>query len=573
MDVGPWTGKGLTWCNGVIERKVSAGQLARRGCERFARDLAASERKRKRSPYYFDAAEAERWLEFLATLRHVKGRWSGELFHPSGYQCFCTSQIYGWRLRKDIVDEETGEVTEAGTRRFLEAYIEVARKAGKSFWFAGLGLGHLCIDGEPGAEVYCGATTEKQALEVFRPARAMMMRDEALRERYGVEVNVKSLWVMQDGSHFEPVIGNPGDGPSPSCSITDEYHEHRNRDQVDTMETGMGARAQPLALKITTAGSDFGGPCYDEHLEAVAILNQTLADETKFVMIFAADETVPWESDEALRQANPNLGISVSKRYLHARRLKALNSPTKQAAYKTKHLCHWVGARVAWMNMLRLQRCVKPRLDLQAFEGRRAFGGLDLASRVDLASMAIVIEDGPRIVAFSTYWAPESVVDGADVRNKNYKAWADAGYLIKTPGDTIDFDFIEEHVKQMAELLDLHEIGYDPYQATQLATHLQGEGLTMVELRPTPINFSEPMMELDSRIIDRKFAYNGNAVTTWCFGNTVAKMRGMMGDLIMPDKERPEQKIDGVVALIMGVNRWIAYKDTEIPDDYEMPSA
>lgn len=574
LGVGPHVARGLAWANGVLEGSVpGACPLAKRAVIRFQKDLARSTRKRSPWKYEFDAAEAERWLDFLADLRHVKGRWAGKPFEPSGYQCFATANLYGWRLREDEIDPETGEVTPAGTRRFLEALILVPRKNGKSFWFAGLGLAHLCIDGEEGAEVYCGATSEKQAWEVFRPARLMAARDEALRDLYGIEVNAKSLWRMEDGSRFEPVIGNPGDGPSPSCSITDEYHEHKTRTQVDTMETGMGARAQPMALKISTAGSDFGGPCYDEYREGKAILEGATEDETKFVLIFEADPKVAWESDEAIRQANPNLGVSVSRRYLDVRRRKALGSPSLQAAYKTKHLDHWVGARVAAFNMLRLQRCALKTLRVEDYAGERAFGGIDLASRTDVASFGVVIPLDKLLASFCWHWVPEAAVYGDDVKNPNYRAWAEAGQLIVTPGDTIDFDFIEEQVKQIATLLQLVELGYDPYQATQFATHLASEGIEVVELRPTPLNYSEPMREIDQQILNRTFAYNGDPVLTWMFGNVVARMRGMKGDLIMPDKEREEQKIDGVVALINAVNRWIAHKSKEIPSGWTLSTA
>lgn len=565
QTVGPLVARGFQWANDVLEKKIPSGPLARLACERFSRDL-----KRKKFPWYFDADEAERWLEFLSRLRHVKGRWSGQPFEPAGYQCFGTMNLYGWRLAEDDVDEEIGEIMAAGTRRFIEALVMIARKNGKSFWFGALGLGHLTIDLEPGAEVFCGATSERQAWEVFRPARLMCARDEALCEEFGIDVNAKSLWRPEDGSRFEPIIGNPGDGPSPSCYIADEYHEHRDRRQVESLETGMGARQQPMALKISTAGSDFGGPCYEEYQEGVAILERTIERERKFVLVFQADPAVAWDSDEAMRQANPNLGVSVSKAYLEEQRNKARNSPTKQAEYKTKHLNQWVGARQAWMNMLRLQRCLKKKLKLEDFADAVAYGGFDLATRVDLACFGIVIPD-PKLgmVSFCKHYAPWEAVYGAEVKNKHYAGWADAGYITVTPGNVIDFAFIEEDVRVTAELLDFVDFGYDPYQATQFATNLSEEGFEMIELRPTPLNMSEPMMEIEAAVLNRQFAYN-DPVLTWMFGNVVAKKRGMTGDLIMPDKERPEQKIDGVVALINAVHRMLAAQDQSLPEDYEL---
>lgn len=548
MRVSPLVGRGFEWANDVLAGKVPSGPLARLAVERFQKDLARD------FPYYFDPQEADRWLQFLFRLKHVKGRWSGAYFEPSPYQCFCTMNLYGWRLREDAKDPETGELTPKGSRRFLEAYIEVPRKNGKSTWMAGLGLAHLTIDGESGAEVYCGATTEKQAWEVFRPARLMCVRDPDLCDELGIEINAKSLWRIEDGSRFEPIIGDPGDGPSPSCSITDEYHEHRNRNQVDSMETGMGARVQPMALKITTAGTDFGGPCYDEHREAERILNGAIEDDTKFVIIFAADPEVSWDSDEAMAQANPNLGISVSRRYLDQRRQKARNSPTKQATYKTKHLDHWVGAKAAWMNMLHLQRCLKKSLVLdERYDGRECFVGIDLASKIDIAAMALMFPEGDRVDVFFRYYLPEEAI--RDERNERYVAWADMGLITETPGEIIDYGYIEEDLKSFCKRFDVGEVAYDPYQATQFSTRMSEEGITMVEVRPTVLSFSEPMKELEARIIDRRFSYN-DEVFTWMVGNVVAKLDKK--DNIYPDKERPEQKIDGVIAALMAMNRLLA---------------
>lgn len=571
--------RGIQWAIDSIDGTIPAGKFQRLACERFERDMQRAEAG---WDYYFDADEAERWLQFLSRLKHVKGRWTGQPFDPSGWQCFVVMNLYGWRRCEDLVDDETGEVVPAGTRRFLEAFVLVPRKNGKSFLVAGLGLGHLTIDGESGAEVYCGATTEKQAWEVFRPARQMMLRDPELASELGVEINAKSLWRLDDGSRFEPIIGNPGDGPSPSCSITDEYHEHKNRNQVESMETGMGARQQPLAIKISTAGSDFGGPCYDEYRDAASLLEQATPDDpTRFTIIFQADQPdkdgkggVPWDSDDAMRQANPNLGISVSRVYLDQRRSKARASPLKQSEYKTKHLDVWVGARAAWMNMLRLQVCAKKRLRFDAYieqhAGATAFGGFDLATKVDLACFGILIPDDKYgLVALCKHYAPWEAVYGESARNPYYKGWADAGYITVTPGDVTDFGFIEADVERIAGILDFEDFGYDPHHATQFAQRMDDAGHTMIEVRPTPLNLTEPMNEVEARVLKRAFAYN-DPVLTWMFGNVVAKSGGNLGDLMLPTKERPEQKIDGVVAVLNAMNRLLAYESNELPEDYEL---
>ena len=236
----------------VISGKIPAGKSIRLQCQRFVNELKIE--KQKAFPYRFDAEKAARVCRFIERLPHSKGKWARkkETLRLEPWQIWILACTFGWLRKRD------------GLRRFRVLFVVVPRKNGKSAIAAGIGLYMLCADGEFGAEVYSGATNEKQAWEVFGPARLMAQRTPALLAKFGVEVNAKSLVRIDDNSKFETIIGDPGDGQSPSCSIHDEYHEHDDDGQVDTMQTGMGAREQPLQAKITTAGDNLAGPCYKE---------------------------------------------------------------------------------------------------------------------------------------------------------------------------------------------------------------------------------------------------------------------------------------------------------------------
>lgn len=535
------------YADNVLSGKIEACSYVRLACERFFKDLE----KLDRGPWDFDWKEAGRACRFLEQLPHVKGRWAArrQKLKLSPWQVFITVNIFGWRDKKTRY------------RRFREAYIEVPRKNGKSLFAAGIGLYMLCCDSEFGAEIYSGATTEKQAWEVFRPAKQICERVPALRERFGIEVNAKSLVIMAEGSRFEPVIGNPGDGSSPSCAIVDEFHEHKNSDLVDTMSTGMGAREQPLLFVITTSGSDFGGPCREKREDVIRVLEGTVKDDTVFAIIFTLDEGDRWDTIAALKKANPNFGISVNEGYLKAELAKARRSATKQNAFKTKHLNLWVGAKTSWMNMLAFQRCKRVKVKMSDFKGGECFVGIDLASKIDVASAAFVFKPDDKVFAFYKHYLPEEAV--YEGRNDRYKAWAETGWLITTPGPRIDFDQIEDDLIGIASEYDVREVAFDPHQATQFVTHMMAEGFTMVEVRPTVLNFSEPMKELEALILNRQFIYNGDPVFTWMMGNVIAKLDKK--DNIYPNRERVQNKIDGVVATIMAVKRLIAQREPEQP--------
>ena len=463
--------------------------------------------------------------------------------------------LYGWR------------VVATGRRRFREAYVEVPRKNGKTFWIAGIALGHLTIDGEYGAEVYCGATTEAQAWEVFRPAKQICEREPALRERFGIEVNAKSLNILANGSRFQPVIGNPGDGASPSCGVADEFHEHKSSDLVDTFVTGMGAREQPMMLYITTAGSDMGGPCYAKRADVIDVLKGTVEDDAIFGIIYGLDDDDAWDTVEAQRKANPNYGVSVDSEFLAGQLAQAKRSAAKQNAYRTKHLNQWVGAKTAWMNMLAYQACRKKKLALEQFRGGRCYVALDLASKVDVACMAMLFEHGDRFAGFVRHYLPEDrVLEGGNTR---YKEWHAAGWMTTTPGNVLDFQQIEDDLDALKSDVEIIDVAYDPFQATQLSTRLADRGFPMTEYGQTVRNMSEPMKELEAMILTKRIDFEFDPVLMWMFGNVVAKRDAK--DNIFPRKEREEAKIDGPVALIMCVGRYLFLKPaTNVYDSVDL---
>lgn len=535
------------YARAVISGKIVACKWIKLLCQRHLDDLArvASED----FPYLFDAARAERVAKFLQLLPHTKGKWAGkrELITLEPWQLFSVCVPFGWLRKKD------------GNRRYRTLLIFVPRKNGKSIIGGGLGIYMFTADNEFGAEVYSGATTEKQAWEVFRPAKQMIERTPELREHFGVEVNASNMVRLEDGSRFEPVIGKPGDGSSPSCSIVDEYHEHQDSTLFDTMETGMGAREQPVMLVITTAGSSIGGPCHQLVRDSERALEGLIDRPDLWPALYTIDQGDDWTSAEALRKANPNFGVSISEDFLLARQRDAMQSATKQATFRTKHLNEWVGAKNAWLNMLRWKEA-PPRKSLTELERRPCFMGLDLASKIDVAGSLLVFPphgDDPHWHVHGRYYLPEArVIEELDSNTARYREFDALGLLTLTDGEVIEFEVIKEDLREFAGRFDLQAVGYDPWQATQLAQEMELEGLPMVEIRQTVQNLSEPMKELESLILQRKLAHGDCPVLTWMASNVVAKMD--VKDNIYPNKERPENKIDGIVALIIALARAIS---------------
>lgn len=537
----------------VVAGKVPAGKWVRLACERHLNDRRRE--KDKTWPYRFDAAKAERVCAFIELLPHTKGRWasSGERIRLEGWQCFLTACLFGWVRKRD------------GLRRFRKAFLLVPRKNGKSLLAAAWGLWMFCADGEYGAEVYSGATTERQAWEVFRPARLMALRTPALLSHYGIEVNASNLHILGNGSRFEPLIGKPGDGASPSCAIHDEYHEHPTDDQVDSMETGMGARDQPLQVIITTAGANLSGPCYAAQLDAQKVLEGVIENDGMFACIYGIDKEDDWSAPEALRKANPNFGVSVSADFLEARQREAVASARKQGAFKTKHLNVWVASRDAYFNTQRWIECGDPALRIEDFAGRRCLLGLDLASKVDIAALEILFPEGEGYVRFGRYYLPEATVEAPE--NEHYRAWALEGRLTVTGGEIIDYERIKTDILDLSSQFQVEDVAYDPHQATMLVTALMDAGVPVTEFRPTVLNFSEPMKTLDGLILAKRIRHDGDPVMTWQISNVTARMDAK--DNVYPRKERVQDKIDSVVALISALGRAMTRQPAQ-PSVYDL---
>lgn len=540
----PLMKKAEDYARSIVNGEIIACKWIKLLCQKHLDDLVKAEQED--FPYYFDPAKAERVAKFLQLLPHTKGKWASkrDLIKLEPWQLFSVCVPFGWLRKKD------------NTRRYRTLLIFVPRKNGKSIIGGGLGIYMFTADGEFGAEVYSGATTEKQAWEVFRPAKQMIERTPELKEHFGVEVNASNMVNLSDGSRFEPVIGKPGDGSSPSCAIVDEYHEHQDSTLFDTMETGMGAREQPIMLVITTAGSSIGGPCHQLVRDSERMLEGIIERPDLWPALYTIDQGDDWTSDIALKKANPNFGVSISEDFLLARQRDAMQSATKQATFRTKHLNEWVGAKNAWMNMLRWKEA-PPRKTLQELDGRPCFIGLDLASKIDIAGNILLFPphgDDPHWQIHGRYYLPEArVIEELDSNTARYREFDALGLLTLTDGEVIDFEVIKEDLREFAGRFDVQQVAYDPWQATQLAQEMQAEGLTMVEVRQTVQNISEPMKEVEALTLQKKLAHGNCPILTWMMSNVVAKLD--VKDNIYPNKERPENKIDGVVGLIMAMSR------------------
>jgi phage terminase large subunit-like protein len=539
----------------VVAGKIVAGMFTRQACQRQLDDL---QRAKKKWPYRFDSKAAARPCRFLEKLPHVKGKWAKDRkrLKLEPWQCFWITTSFGWLRKSD------------STRRYRTLYMEVARKNAKSTIASGLALYMLALDGEAGAECYSAATKKDQARIVFDAARKMALACPRYLKKYNVQVLAHALTQESTGSKFVAIDAEARtqDGLNPHCTIYDELHAARDRALFDVMDSATGSREQPLMIIITTAGSDQAGVCYEQRNYTVKILSGVFADETFFGIIYTIDDSDDWADEKCWPKANPNLGVSVSIEDMRGRARKARQSPASLNAFKTKKLDVWVSADSAWMDMGEWNAAGDPSLVEDDFALDECVAGLDLASKIDIAARVNIyrrtIKEKAHYFAFGKFYLPESVIEGGG--NDHYTGWHDQGFLTSTPGNVIDFDEIEDDIIILPSVINLREVAYDPHQATQMISHLVAEAIVCVEMRPTVLNFSEPMKEIQALVKVGRFHHTGDPVLAWMVSNVVCHTDKK--DNIYPNKARAENKIDGVVAMIMAIGRLILDEESDDMD-------
>lgn len=554
------------YAEAVVAGDITACRWVRLACQRQLDDLVGF--RGKASPYRFNPAladgkgkryhPADNLCAFIERLPHVKGPLAGMTIRLEPWQVFILTTVFGW-------------VKPDGKRRFRRSYIEVPRGNAKSTLSSAVALYMLAADREGGAEVYSLATTRDQARIVFGDAQAMARRSPGFRSRFGVEVGAHNLHVLATGSKFEALSaeGSTLDGLNIHFGCVDELHAHKTRTVYDVVETGTGKRDNSLLWVITTAGSNRAGICYEIRTFVNRLLEGLFEDDSQFGIIYGLDDADDWTSEAALIKANPNWGISVRPEVLLPLQAKAMQMPSAANNFKTKHLNEWVNADTAWMDMRAWDACADASLSEQDFLGEPCFIGLDLASKVDIAAKAKIFHREGRFYVFLSYYLPEAAVE--DGRNSQYSGWARRGLLTVTPGNVTDFDQIEAELVADASRFEVREVPFDPFQATQLSSHLIAQGLPMVEMRPTVLNFSEPMKQLEALVLQRRLVHDGDPILAWMISNVVCHRDAK--DNIYPRKEREENKIDGVVALIMALGRQMAHdsmSNTVIDTDYRI---
>lgn len=528
----------------VLDGKIPACRWVKFACLRQKQDL--ERKKSSKFPYHFDRKRANKPCKFIECLCHVKGPKAGECIHLEDWQCFIITTIFGW-------------VDDNGYRRFSQAYIEVGRGNGKSTFCSGIGLYMLCADGELGADIYSFATTRDQARIVFDDALAMARGNKDLQRYYGLTPLNNSMVIIGTNSKFLPKSADAGtlDGLNTHLGIIDELHAHKTRKVYDVVNSSTSKRSQSLIFTITTAGYILDGICMERRRTVGHVLDGSVIDEALFGIIYTIDEDDDWQSEISLKKANPNWGISVNPKQIMSELISAKLNTSAQKEYLTKHLDVWVNSDHQWLKMEHYRQCIDSSLKESDFYGEYAIYGLDLASKLDISALIRLhwreIDGVIHYYVFPYFYLPADAVHSSD--NSQYEGWAKDEYIQTTDGPITDLNALQEWIAEDVKQYSVLSVAYDPMQATQMSQNLLGDGVPMVELAQNLKNMSEPMKQVQALIYTGRLHIADNPVMHWMASNVVCHTDAK--ENIYPRKEKVQNKIDGMVALIMAINQAI----------------
>ena len=497
---------------------------------------------------HYDKKKADRAVTFIENLCHTKGKWAGTPF---------------WLLpwQEQLIRDIFGIVKPDGNRQFRTAFVEICKKVGKSELAAAVALYLLYADNEPSAEVYGAAADRQQASIVFDVAKQMVEMSPALMKRSKLMAATKRIVNYGNAGYYQVLSAEVGGkhGFSVSGLVFDEIHTQPNRQLYDVLTKGSSdARQNPLHFIITTAGNDRHSIAFELHTKAVDILEGRRVDPTFYPVVYGLKDDEDWEDEANWYKVNPSLGYTVDIERLRDAYREAKQNPADEITFKWLRMNMWVSSTTAWIPDAIYMRGNEP-IDMDALEGRDCYAGLDLSSTGDITALVLMFpprDMTEKYIVLPFFWVPEDTIPRRVKANSvPYDVWEKQGYILATEGNVIHYDFIEKFIYDLAEKYHILEIAVDRWNATQMIQNLEGEGFTIVPFGQGFSSMSAPTKEFYRLLMEGQIIHGGHPVLRWMAGNVVIDT-DPAGN-IKVTKAKSKEKIDGIVAAIMALDRCI----------------
>ena len=531
----------------VRSGKIKTGLFIKQAVERFCEF-------RTRSDIYFDADVVDNCEEFIGQIKHFLGKSAGKPFLLEDWQSFVLANIFGLKWK------------DTGFRVCNEAYIQVARKAGKDAFMAAISLYMLIADGENAPEIACLANSRDQARILFeyitKFSHSLDPAGDALKSfRNYIKFPANNGIVKVFSADASKL-----DGLNVSTFCIDEFHEARDRKLYDVMKSSQGMREQPLGVIITTAGFNLDGPCHDMFELAVQILAGVKEMDNFFPFIWSLDETDDWTDPSNFIKCQPNLGVTVSEEFMISEANKAQVDSTALSGVLTKTFNKWVQSKVTWIPQTVIANLMKP-LELEDFQGKSVIMGCDLSSVNDIASISIMLppdNEGEKYLFKTWTFLPEETIKDHPNRAL-YEKFVEEGSLITTPGNVCDYDFILNAIHEINQFCPIAAIYLDKWNATQFQITTTEAGYNVIEFSQSVGNYNACTKEFERLARQGQMIIDRSRNVLWQFGNVFLK--GDINGNIKPSKESGSKKIDSVISMTTALG---GYLKDPITNDYKI---
>lgn len=535
----------------VLKGTLVVGTLVRLACERHERDLKESSRK----GFEFNEKAADHAIDFIEKWVRLPDtsddNGHAKPFRLEPWQAFVVGSLFGWKWKA------------SGNRRFRNAFIEIGKGNGKTPLLAAIGLYGLMMDGQKAPEIYAAAADRDQAMIMYRDAVRMVDASPELAKRIK-KSGIQHVHNMAYGlGFFRPFSREQSakSGTRPHMGLIDEVHEHPNAEIVNKIRAGAKGNMDALFPEITNSGWDRTSVCWQHHEHSRRIVEQTVEDDRWFAYVCVLDDgDDPLTDESCWLKVNPNLGVSIQREYLRDQVSAAKNIPAETNTVLRLNFCVWTQQQTRAIDMVKWRAC--GRFTESELLGRPCFGALDLGQTDDFSAWLRMwdLEDG-RVAIKVRFWLPQIALE--KYPHRPYDIWRRDGMLEITEGDITDYDLIEASVLADCQEAGIREVAYDKRFAEQLAQHLIGAGVTMVD-QPQGFQLNEAIRRKGELIASGQLCHGDHPIMNWMADNYVVR-HGIKGD-VRPDKEKAAEKIDGQVALDMALAIWVRQpvRDTSV---------
>jgi len=523
------------YCNDVKSGIIPAGLHLKNAIIRFQQDMLNLDE----NGWLYREESVNKVIDFIGKLKHFTGKYAGKSFKLEPWQVFIVANLYGF-------------YNFDGSRRFQTAYLEMARKQGKTALVAALALYHLIADNEQAAEILFAANSKEQAKIGFNMVKAFAKGSPKFDKL------IKHRWLdifYDDTNSFIKVLAADSskiDGYNCSLGIVDEYHSAPNSQVRDVIRSSQGMRVSPLLITITTAGFDKSLPCYDLHTVCAEIIAGVKVDNSLFSVIYSLDEGDDWRNPDMWLKSNPNLGITVNVDFITKQVQQAINSPTDEVGVKTKNLNVWCDSADVWIPDEYIINATK-KVDFDDFKGENCYVGVDLASNVDLTAVSYLFVKGDKYYFKTEYYIPHDTlsVHNLHADKELYKQWAGNRYLKVTAGNVTDYDYITKDLLSIGDNSDILKIYYDKYNANAWAIQCTEQGLSLEPFSQALGNFNNCTKEFERLILSGRVVLDDNPINRYCLRNVILKKD--FNDNAKPIKMSEKKKIDGVISMLQAL--------------------